>query len=148
MRKVALCGHSGQTVIETILWLLFILLIIFFIVEGARAWYLKNSLNNAVRVAVRRAVVEPNLSPLLITNAACPSSNYIVNTVCASSGVPNSNETKVTVQLLPPDVGVAGPSPGDIISVKAVTKFESIVPRLLPMFSGIDVVSSAAMRYE
>ena len=139
---------GGQTVIETVLWLLFILFVIFFIVEGARAWYLKSSLNNAVRVAVRQAVVNPNLGTLLIANEPCPSGNEIVNTVCTSPGVPNTAKTKVSVVLLPPDIGPSGPSTGDIIRVNATTVFESVVPNLLPVFHGINVSSSAAMRYE
>jgi len=134
----------GQTVIETVLMLLVLLMIFFVIAEFSRAWYLKNSLNNAVRRAVRTAVVTPDLTT--ITNACPMPGNLIVNAVCTSPGVPNTSTTKVTLQVIT-DTPPAGISTGDIIEVNVRAGFNTLVPALLP-FMPKSAYSAAAMRYE
>jgi Flp pilus assembly protein TadG len=52
----------GQTLIETVFVLALLLILIFGIAEFARAWYLKNSLNNASRVGARVAIVQFTLN--------------------------------------------------------------------------------------
>src|SRR3989304_2447402 len=52
---------KGQTVIETVFMLIILLAIFLLIAEVARAWHLKNSLNNAARVGARFAVVRATL---------------------------------------------------------------------------------------
>lgn len=141
--------QGGQTVIETVLMLTILLVIFFVIAEFARAWYLKNSLNNAARVAVRKAVVDQNLGTLpaaTYQDQSCPNPNEIVNAVCTAPGVPNISTTKVNVLLLT-DVGPAGPSTGDIIEVNVRAVFNTIVPNLLT-FMPTSAYSSASMRYE
>jgi hypothetical protein len=54
-------SHKGQTVIETALMILLLFVLFFGIAEVARFWWVKNMINNAARVAVRIAIVDPLL---------------------------------------------------------------------------------------
>jgi Flp pilus assembly protein TadG len=140
-------GRSrGQTVIETVLMLIFLLFLFFLIAEFARAWYLKNSLNNAARVGVREAVVTPNLAPIPTTFCHA-SSGAVLNSICFSPGL--SNLTQVTVSITtdvnPPAAPYA--SRGDTITVHVEQEFETLIP-LVNAVMPERAVSVASMRYE
>jgi len=135
---------AGQTVIETVLMLLFLLMIFFLIAEFARAWYLKNSLNNAVRVAVRAAIVDSDLA--LVSDDPCPSGNAIANIVCGSPGIANTSATVVSVQSTDNDSS-GDITSGDTITVTAEADFVALIPfieNLLPK----KAASEATMRHE
>lgn len=139
----------GQTIIETIFMLTILLMIFFLIAEFARAWYLKNSLNNAVRVGVRVAVVTASLTTSGIPDTTCPTSgttgDAIVDAVCTSPGVPGG-ETVVGVAVTD-DNGIAGLNAGDTITLNARANFATVVPGLLT-FMPTGASSSATMRFE
>jgi len=85
--------QKGQTLIETAIILVLLLLIVFGITEFARAWFTKNSLKNAARQGARVAAVTSQLN-LPITPFACnditvcPNSDVIINATCCQPGVP------------------------------------------------------------
>ena len=144
----------GQTVLETVFMLAFLLFLFFLIAEFARAWYLKNSLNNAVRVAVRAAVVDANL--VKVDDKQCPTSSDIANIVCLSPGVSNSVATHVTVTFSDDD-GNGGLSSGDTVTVSATADFSTLFPVFFEeevpgpkpsVFMPDSVSSVASMRYE
>lgn len=140
---------NGQTVIETIFMLTILLMIFFMIAEFARAWYLKNSLNNAVRVGVRVAVVTASLPSGGISDTTCPASgttgDAVIDAVCTSPGVPGG-ETVVSV-IVTDDNGISGLNAGDTITVNARANFATVVPGLLT-FMPTGASSSATMRFE
>ena len=139
-------ANSGQTIIESVFMVIFLLILFFLIAEFARAWYLKNSLNNAVRVAVRAAVVRQDLGSYLINSDTCPSGNPIVAKVCDSAGMPDPADYATTVGVFYTETEAPpGLSSGDIITVEARTDFHGIaLGFLLPDYAS----SSASMRYE
>ncbi len=138
--------HGGQTVIETVLMLFFLLVLFFLIAEFARAWYLKNSLNNAARVGVRVAVVTPNLSgsgPISCSSASGP----VFDAICSSPGLPDTTQVTLSIE---DDVGPAAPpaSSGDTIRVAIAADFETFVPGIIPGLNDISVFAETSMRYE
>lgn len=113
-------NEKGQTVIETALMMILLLVLIFGIAEIARAWWLKNQLNNAARVGVRVAIVDSTIkdstaSPIAEADCswaggACAASgnNAIISAcksitnqnLCAGTGTPPV-PARVTVELVP-----------------------------------------------
>jgi hypothetical protein len=138
--------HGGQTVIETVLMLFFLLVLFFLIAEFARAWYLKNSLNNAARVGVRVAVVTPDLSA---GSTICGSaSGPVFEAVCSSPGLTNTTAVELSIidDVDPPASPYA--SSGDTIKVALEDNFETFVPAVIPALEDISVIAEASMRYE
>src|SRR3990167_8693987 len=88
----------GQTLIETVFVLALLLLLILGIAEFSRAWYVKNSLNNAARVGARVGAVTPGLAAETDTPCSAPASD-VATAVCNSAGVPSTAEVTVTVDL-------------------------------------------------
>lgn len=54
-------GPGGQTFVETMFWLAFLFMLVFFVSEVSGLWFVNNSLNNAARLGARFAAVQPNL---------------------------------------------------------------------------------------
>lgn len=134
---------TGQTVIETVFMLTILFVIFFMIAEFARAWYLKNSLNNAVRVAVRKAVVMPNLTD---ESGNCSSGGGpIIDAVCSSPGVPVGTTVEV---LRIDDADPSGFGSGDTVRVSATALFDTVVPNLPIVIFPDSASSVATMRYE
>jgi Flp pilus assembly protein TadG len=138
--------NRGQTVVETIFMLLILLFLFFLIAEFARAWYLKNSLNNAARVGVRVAVVTPNLQP--VGDTACyAASGSVLLAVCNSPGLSNTTIVSLSIQedVNPPASPYA--SPGDTVRIDLESDFETFVP-LLNSLVPEAARAAASMRYE
>jgi Flp pilus assembly protein TadG len=162
-------SHKGQTVIETALMILLLFVLFFGIAEIARFWWLKNQINNAARVGVRVAIVDPSLTAG--TNAdigactygggACTSGASGSIQYAACSSITNSGIcTGAVVHLTVTGVDASGNpggtivSPGGIITV-TVTRLgvTTIVPGLAPLSLGliptsIDLTSQSTMRHE
>ncbi|MBA3070623.1 MAG: pilus assembly protein [Nitrospirae bacterium] len=162
-------NEKGQTVIETALMMILLLVLIFGIAEIARAWWLKNQLNNAARVGVRVAIVTPGLTLIAAPGKSCSwtttctasSTNEAVIKACASitnrdlcdGGGNAANAARVTVELVLPDIPPTGVSSGDTIKVTVTGRFVSVVPNLATLSFGlipdqIKMQTSASMRYE
>jgi Flp pilus assembly protein TadG len=118
--------EQGQTVIETALVIILILMLFFGIAEIARAWWFKGQINNAARVGVRVAVVT---SPITVeTDASCGSADKVVIAACdAISNADVKNSARVSVAT---SGNAATPQPGDTITVTVTCDFNSIVPGL------------------
>jgi Flp pilus assembly protein TadG len=147
--------RKGQTLIETALVLVIILMILFGITEFSRAWFTKNSLKNAVRHGVRLAVVKPNINDCpnqTCGSVACPDadSTTVLNEVCGAPGVPPPPAGAiVTVSLdrtpADPPAGIVG----DPITVTASYDFEFIIGGgLWPWPATTPLVANATMRHE
>lgn len=162
-------NEKGQTVIETALMMILLLVLIFGIAEIARAWWLKNQLNNAARVGVRVAIVTPGLTLIAapgescswITTCTASSTNEAIIKACASitnrdlcAGAGTSPvPARATVELVLPDVLPNGVSSGDTIKVTVTGRFVSVVPNLATLSFGlipdqITMSTDASMRYE
>jgi Flp pilus assembly protein TadG len=156
----------GQTLIETTFILALILLILFGIAEFARAWFLKNSLNNAARIGARVAVVQSNLNetagigPKCGTGGLSPDVQAVLDSVCDSGGV-DASDRNVYVDIdIDDEDGSGDTSDGDIITVTVLARFLdsggsegaqfSVFSSFIPGLSGgLDSLSSrASMRYE
>jgi hypothetical protein len=156
----------GQTLIETTFILALILLILFGIAEFARAWFLKNSINNAARIGARVAVVQSNLNATADPGPSCgagglnPGVQAVLDSVCDSGGV-IASDRQVNVDIdIDDEDGSGDTSAGDIITVTVLVQFLdgngnagaqfSVFSSFIPGLSGgLDSLSSkASMRYE
>lgn len=133
--------QKGQTVIETALMMILILVLFFGIAEIARAWYLKNSLSNAARVGVRVAIVEA-ITPDTQTKPASPPSDCsgltgndkVFCAVWNTSGLPADATAIIDITN---DVSPSGASPGDTVQVTVTGTFTTVVPGLASMAQGL-----------
>lgn len=89
----------GQALVETALVLVLLLVIFLGISEFARAWYVKNSLKNAVRAGARVSAVTPtpflNLSfmctsAIIDSCSTTPPGDPIERAVCCQPGMPKA----------------------------------------------------------
>lgn len=145
--------QEGQTVIETALIMLLILMLFFGIAEIARAWWLKGQLNTAARVGGRVAVVQSSLagdtcrwsggcvpqSAALGTLADAACKTITNKDLCA--GVFGGPPAVVNVSLVPanpPGTGtLASPKAGDQITVQVTGQIHAMVPGLSNVYSSI-----------
>jgi Flp pilus assembly protein TadG len=135
---------SGQTLIETALVLMLLLIILLGLAEFARAWFTKSSLKSGVRSGARLAVVTPSITEF--TNTPCPNADAIVNAVCTSPGVKNDVNTSVSVDVVDNNPPAAS---GDVIKVSAQTVFTFIVGGPpWPWPTAIYINADSSMRYE
>jgi hypothetical protein len=151
--------EKGQTLIETVFILAILLILIFGVAEFARAWYLKNSLNNAARVGARVAVI---LSPLNATTdpdgVACGAGSgalkKVIDAVCLDAVGVNSADRTVKIIVAFDDSDSDGKAnSGDLVTVQANLTFGSgkfsVFSSLIPGLSNLAELSSqASMRYE
>lgn len=161
---------KGQTLVETALILIFLMLIIIGIMEFGRAMYFKNTANNAARGIARIAVVTPNLTgPDLTTNVDCSTdSTLTLDTI----SVPNFCSRFVTIRLpesnqsVPVAIHISQPNgsdrtgdaqTGDTVSVTITIPFETLTgfittsPTADPNAVQVNLstlVGQASMRYE
>jgi hypothetical protein len=165
-------SHKGQTVIETALMILLLFILFFGIAEIARFWWLKNQVNNAARVGVRVAIVDPSLtfdqSDVPIgTCTVCngtDSTNSIVNAACSAitnGGLCAGAVVRLTVQGADANGAPGGTNyiPGGIIKVQIIgPPVATIVPGLAwlslglipvnPVTNTITLSSDSTMRHE
>jgi len=137
----------GQTLIETVFVLALLLLLILGIAEFARAWYVKNSINNAARIGARVGAVTPGLAAE--TDTPCPGGSAVATAVCNSAGVPSTAE--VTVAVVDTSGDSVIPNAGDTVTVTVkidyLTGFSPFA--ILPWLQSLtDLSSQASMRYE
>jgi Flp pilus assembly protein TadG len=142
---------SGQTLIETAFALLILLVLTLGAVEFARAWYVKNSLKNAVRQGARVVAVTPNTPTPFITSfsctSACPNTNNIIDAVCCQPGV--TPPVEVTVTCSGSTTACGSITAGDTVTVQATKTFLFIIGGSpWPWPGSTDMVADASMRYE
>lgn len=159
IRKMGICKKTeGQTIVETAIILVLLLLVLLAITEFARAWFTKNSLKNAVRHGVRIAVVTDGITPepeptYVECGVTCPSAEPatdqdIIAAVCCSPGVRNDGTTEVSLTYTD-DNGDGVLDTGDTITVGGRTAFDSVVSgSFFPWLQDITLTTDASMRYE
>ena len=149
--------QKGQTIIETALVIILLFIFFFGIAEIARAWWLKNQLNNAVRVGVRVAVVTSDIKDETVIYPATGSTeNQPVFTAIwnsITSGALQNSDTKATLDVDENSNGISELNSGDTITVTVVGNFNSVVPNLSSLSFGlipnnITLTTDASMRYE
>jgi len=152
-------GREGQTLIETAFALILLLTITLGGIEFARAWYVKNSLKNAVRHGARLAVVTLGISDVTgqtCENTTCPAStppsnsNEIIDAVCCSPGVPKTANTSVDLQITDDDSS-GGLNAGDTVTVRVTyskSDFFVVGNSPWPWSRGITMITDASMRFE
>ena len=129
-------NQRGAAIVETIFALLFLLFVMFGIVELARLWFTQQLATAAVREAVRAAAV-------VADTAVSATGTARINAVLAAGGIASD-------KIISPTVGLAAiPGSTDQQVVASVTvQFNTVFPLLLPTLGTINVPQTAAMRWE
>lgn len=152
-------GRAGQTLIETAIALLILLIITLGGIEFARAWYVKNSLKNAVRQGARVAAVTPNIptpfttSFSCVSGTVCPNADVIINAVCCQPGVkpndPSAPAVTVTITCSGSTTDCGSIIPGDTVTVQATKAFSFVIGGSpWPWPRSTQITADASMRYE
>lgn len=151
-RKTCFSGTKGQALIETALILPLLLFIFIGIFEFGRAWYIKNTLNNAARIGARTAIVQANLvDQSYVLPASCEGiTDPIKLAICNGlNGLPK-NEISVSIDVVekdPPQKAISG----DTVVVKV--RWDNYNP-LTFSYIGLNLkitnslTGMASMRYE
>ena len=137
-KKMTACSTSerGAAIVETIFAVLFMLFIMFGIVELARAWFTQQLATAAVREAVRAGAVA--------TSANVSSDGTArIDAVLAAGGIPSSKVLVKTVNL----VAIPGSTDQQVVA-NVTVRFNTVFPLLLPNLGTIDIPQTAAMRWE
>jgi Flp pilus assembly protein TadG len=139
--------EKGQTTIETVMLLLLLFAIFFTIVELSRAWWVKNTLNNAARIGARVAVVQSDL--VNDSDVACGGGGLqdAIDAVCNAPGVPIGARVSVSYDDANSD---GDPSAGETVTVSVEVDFSAVsILSIVPSMGNITEISSlASMRYE
>jgi hypothetical protein len=134
-RNIMKNSHKGQTVIETALVIMLLFILFFGIAEIARAWYMKNALNNAARVGVRVAIVTPGITdtggvfvslpppPADCNDASVTGNNKVFCVIAKASGIPSGTTVSITFD---PSLLQSGTA----ITVGVRATFVSVIPGL------------------
>ena len=131
-----LSGQKGAAIVETIFVIIPLLLMMFGIVELARAWFTQQLATAAVREAARAGAVVAVQTDVSTVGVAR------MNNVLQAGGIKVGN-------IISPTVTVEDLAGGDKQVLATVTvRFETVFPALLPMLKQLDIPQSAAMRWE
>jgi Flp pilus assembly protein TadG len=147
---------KGQTMVETALMLIFLMLIIMGIMEFGRAMYFKNTANNAARGVARVAVVTPNLAGPDLganNNVDCSSGGTLtlgtltITDFCSRFVPITKGLVTVKIHISQPDGSdrTGNAVTGDTVDVKVTVPFESLT-NLITISPTL--VGEASMRYE
>ena len=138
-RARRLSAQQGAAIVETIFAVLFLLFVMFGIVELARAWFTQQLATAAVREAVRAGAVAAQAN--VTTNGIAR-----IDAVLAAGGIPSSNPPVLVKSV---DLQPGCPGAGDRQVVANVTlRFKTVFPLLLPILGTLDIPQSATMRWE
>lgn len=152
-------NNKGQALIETALVLLILLIILLGTMEFSRAYLRKSSLKNGVRQGARVAAVTSGLAAGLINKDCntppanftnCPNADIIINAVCTTAGVGNTNLTSVCVTVKDENSNSAVDS-GDTVTVRAQYNdptFFILGGGIWPWGKSLTFVTDASFRYE
>lgn len=130
-------GSKGQALVELALILPVLLMLILGVVEFGRAFYMKNTLVNAVRGAARKAAVSNSWTSSTIRF-------WTYSSVPASWRNPSVISLAQSNPATPPSSGS-----GADITVNAKVRFTTIVPNFFfPFKNYTSITAQATMRYE
>jgi Flp pilus assembly protein TadG len=136
-RARRLSVQRGSAIVETLFAILFLLFVMFGIVELARAWFTQQLATAAVREAVRAGAVAAQTDVSANGTAR-------IDAVLTAGGIPSSKVLVKTVELQ--DIG--GGSTDKQVVANVTVRFNTVFPVLLKNLSTIDIPQSAAMRWE
>jgi Flp pilus assembly protein TadG len=146
-------NQKGQALVEFAIILPLLLLLLFGIFEFGRAMFIKNTLNNAARAAVRVAVVTPNITdkPYIAGELSEPvTADKIQTKICDSLSYIDKGTATATVDV----IGRTSPAtakPNDTVTITVTCVFDSIVSKVTDTLQ-IKVPNTlrgeASMRYE
>lgn len=119
-------NKKGAALVEMAIVLPLLLLIVFGIFEFGRAMYITNTLNNAAREGVRRAVVMT--APINVD-------------ALVTSCIP-FDKTGLVITATP-----AAPGTGASVTVTVSLPFQTVT-EMIPMLDGVALRGEATMRYE
>jgi hypothetical protein len=129
-------NQRGAAIVETVFAVLFLLFIMFGIVELARLWFTQQLATAAVREAVRAAAVVADTS-VSATGVAR------INAVLAAGGIASGKIISPTVGLAP----IVGSTDQQVVASVTV-EFNTVLPLLLPHLGTMNIPQTAAMRWE
>lgn len=143
-------NQKGQALVEFAIILPFLFLLLFGIFEFGRAMFIKNSLNNAARSAVRVAVVTPSLKSATY-GAGTFSTQSATDKIQAKiyDNLLYINKDTATANVVV--VGHATALPSDTVTVTVAGDFNSIVSKItntLQINVPAKLSGEASMRYE
>lgn len=151
--------NQGQTLIETAIVLIVLLLIALGITEFARAWYTKNSLKNAARQGARAAVVTSDITnetdrvktstPDPATCGSLTGNDRVYCYIWISPGIKNG--AKATIEITDTSGDGTVPNTDDTVRVIVSDYFDFIVGGSSSSFwpwSDQTFSADATMRYE
>jgi Flp pilus assembly protein TadG len=131
-----LSAQKGAAIVETVFAILFLLFVMFGIVELARAWFTQQLATAAVREAARAGAVAAQLD---VSSAGLAR----INAVLGAGGVPPAKIITPSVTLQP----IAGSTDQQVVASVTV-RFNTVFPLLLPNLGTLDIPQTAAMRWE
>lgn len=147
-------NQKGQALVEFAIILPLLFMLIFGIFEFGRAMFIKNSLNNAARSAVRVAVVTPILkdTPYPVNSLSTKSSTDNIQAKIYDNLLYIGDKSKATAQVeIVERANNVNALPGDTVTVTVTGPFDSIVSKITDTLQ-INVPSTlsgeASMRYE
>ena len=137
-------GEKGAAIVETIFVILPLLLMMFGIVELARAWFTQQLATAAVREAARAGAVvavSADVSTIGVDK---------IKAVLMAGGIKDDGSIVDPLVSVQPIMAGEPPVPtGDSEVVASVTvKFKTVFPALLPMLQELNIRQTAAMRWE
>jgi hypothetical protein len=155
--------QQGQTLIETAIILVVLLVIVLGITEFSRGWFTKNSIKNAVRTGARVGAVTGGITAENRTNfqqnswniSTCATLNGNDRIFCymyTSPGIRDKTNPLPQISISIEDVNSNGPDAGDIITTRLTKKYKNFFPKF-PNSWGFGAITdtltdSASMRYE
>lgn len=150
--------HKGQTLIETALILLILMVIVLGLVEFARAWYLKSSLKNAARQGARIAAVTSDITteydrpapankPDPASCGTLTGNDRVFCYIWISPGIRNTASATLVITQLDSNTTA---DPDDIVTVTTSDYFDFIVGGSGPPWPWSDqtFTADATMRHE
>jgi Flp pilus assembly protein TadG len=136
--KRARRNQRGAAIVETVFAVLFLLFVMFGIVELARMWFTQQLATAAVREAVRAGAVAKQ-TDVSTTGLAR------INAVLTAGGIKSGKIKSPSVGLAP--IGIAGSTDQQVVASVTV-EFNTVFPLLLPNLGTINIPQTAAMRWE
>ena len=146
-------NEKGQALVEFAIILPLLFLLLFGIFEFGRAMFIKNTLNNAARAAVRVAVVTPDLNDLTYIAgqlSAPDTADKIQTKICDSLSYIDKATATAIVDVIGRTLTETA-QPNDTVTITVTGDFDSVVSKItdtLQIKVPNKLQGEASMRYE
>jgi Flp pilus assembly protein TadG len=153
-RKLGRCrSERGQSLIETAVVLIPLMLLTFAIVDFASLFYVYLALENGVSQATRYAVTGQTKTvtdPVTGTPTALNRVDSIKKAMQEATPTLDINKIQITTTNLTTPSGPSSGGPGDIVRVTVSYNWDIITPLIKPFFTGgkINLTASSTMKDE